>query len=147
MTLHFFDTSALVKRYYDEPGTAIVDELIESDASVVISSLSIIETVSAFRRKYNRDEITEEAMNSLLSEFFDEALDNFVILPMEESLLQFSFDLIVDADLRTLDSLQLAAALSLDSDDQDPVFVCADSELISTANDNGLETINPQNRA
>lgn len=64
MTLHFFDTSALVKRYYDEPGTAIVDELIESDASVVSSSLSIIETVSAFRRKYNRDEITEDAMNS-----------------------------------------------------------------------------------
>lgn len=54
MSLLFFDTSALVKRYSTEPGTEEVDALIESDDTVVISSLSIIETVSAFRRKYNR---------------------------------------------------------------------------------------------
>lgn len=147
MSLHFFDTSALVKRYFEEPGTETVDDLIESDAATVISSLSIIETVSAFRRKYNRGEITEEAMNSLLSEFFDEALDDFVIIPMEESLLQFSFNLIMEDDLRTLDSLQLAAALSLDTGEQAPVFICADSELTSTAHDKGLETINPQEEA
>lgn len=35
----FFDTSALVKRYAEEEGTDVVDELIEaSDESVVITS-------------------------------------------------------------------------------------------------------------
>ena len=52
--LLFFDTSALVKRYYEETGTDTVDELIEDNRTVVITSLTIIETVSAFRRKYNR---------------------------------------------------------------------------------------------
>jgi len=48
MQLLFFDTSALVKRYYEEPGTQTVDELIENDRTVVISSLAVIETLSAF---------------------------------------------------------------------------------------------------
>lgn len=147
MGLYFFDTSALVKRYYEEPGTEIVDDLIESDNSTVISSLSIIETVSAFRRKYNRNEITEAQMESLLSAFFSEALDDFVIVPVEESMLRFSFDLVVEDDLRTLDSLQLAAALSLDTDEESPVFVCADSELTTVAQNRGLDTTNPHEDA
>lgn len=99
MDLLFFDTSALVKRYYLEAGTEAVDDLIESEASVVISSLSVIETVSAFRRKHNRDELSEAEMNRLLSEFFREALGEFLIVPLEKSLLQFSFQLAVDDDL------------------------------------------------
>lgn len=69
----FFDTSALVKRYYEEPGTETVDTLIEGESTVVISSLAVVETVSAFRRKYNRDGISELQMNRLLSAFFEEA--------------------------------------------------------------------------
>ena len=37
----FFDTSALVKRYYEEPGTETVDTLIEGESTVVISSLAV----------------------------------------------------------------------------------------------------------
>ena len=105
MELLFFDTSALVKRYYEEPGTESVDSLIEDDRTVIISSLAVIETLSAFRRKYNRDEIGLDDMNALLASFFREALDEFVIIPMDESIQQFSFDLILEEDLRTLDSL------------------------------------------
>jgi len=84
MEIRFFDTSALVKRYYEEAGTERVDRLVEGDDAVVISSLAIIETVSAFRRKYNRGQIAEETTNQLLSLFFEEALEEFVILPGNE---------------------------------------------------------------
>lgn len=140
----FFDTSALVKRYYPEVGTAEVDRLIESEDSVVVSSLSVIETVSAFRRKYNRGTITEPEMNALLGAFFSEALDEFLVLPLADSFLQFSFELVLDADLRTLDSLQLSTALSIDSTGGSPVFVCADRDLVSVAGTYGLETVNPR---
>lgn len=89
--LVFFDTSALVKRYYEEPGTDTVDELVENNRRVVITSLTIIETASAFRRKHNRGEIQENDVNSLLAAFFSEALDDFAIIPMDESIHQFSF--------------------------------------------------------
>lgn len=68
---------------------------------------------SAFRRKHNRGDVTEGTMIDLVSAFFDEALDEFVILPMDEALFNWSFELILEDDLRTLDSLQLAAAISL----------------------------------
>ena len=144
MAVFFFDTSALVKRYYSEKGTGAVDEIIETDQNrVVISSLSIIETVSAFRRKRNRSELSEEAMNGLLSSFFQEALEEFLILPLEESILQFSFELILEDDLRTLDSLQLSAALSIEPEVEDLTFVCADFDLVSIAQKRGLSTVNP----
>jgi len=143
MEILFFDTSALVKRYHEEPGTERVDELIEGEQTVVISSLSIIETVSAFRRKYNRDQITEKRMNKLLSSFFREALDDFIVVPLEESVLQFSFDLVLENDLRTLDSLQLSAALSLHTADEPVRFVSADADLVAVAEATDLKIENP----
>ena len=143
MALLYFDTSALVKRYYEEPGTERVDELIDSDDDVVISSLAIIETVSAFRRKYNRDELPRDRMNGLLSEFFEEALEDFVIVPVEESIVSFSFDLVLEDDLRTLDSLQLAAALSLDTDSRGVRFITADGQLKAVAERRNLPASNP----
>lgn len=60
MSTYFFDTSALVKRYHDEVGTEEVDALIDDpENDIVVSSLLIIESLSAFRRKYNRDELTQ----------------------------------------------------------------------------------------
>jgi len=143
MALLFFDTSALVKRYYEEPGTEAVDALIEGDDTVVISSLSVVETVSAFRRKYNRTTVSEPEINRLLSAFFEEALTKFVIVPMAESVLQLAFTLVLDGDLRTLDSLQLSTALGLDTDDELLRFVTADAELATVAEANGLPVSNP----
>lgn len=144
MPLCFFDTSALVKRYYEEKGTEVVDSIIEDKQNqVVISSLSIIETVSAFRRKQNTGEITADEVNTLLSAFFKEALEDFIIVPMEDSILHISFDLILEDNLRTLDSLQLSATVSVDNETDGLIFICADSDLVSVANNKELETINP----
>lgn len=145
MTTYFFDTSALVKRYHDEPGTEHVDELIEDDENeVLISSLTVIESVSAFRRKYNRGELSESEMNQLLGIFFREALDEFVIVPMDESFLSFSFDLVLDDDLRTLDSLQLSTALSLAQELGTIELVSADEDLANVAARHGLTTVLPR---
>lgn len=66
----FFDTSALVKRYADERGTQTVDQLIQiPENTVVITSLSVIEIASAFRRKYNRGKISEQKRDGLLTSF------------------------------------------------------------------------------
>jgi len=140
----FFDTSALVKRYYEEPGTEFVDSLVtDDDTKVVLTSIAVVETVSAFRRKYNREDIGDDVLDELLASFFDEALSDFLILPTEESLLVNSFELVLDDDLRTLDSLQLSAALSVSENVEELVFVSADKELVSVAENKGLQTQNP----
>ena len=82
-------------------------------------------------------------MNAVLAAFFKEALDDCIILPMDESIHQFSFGLILEDDLRTLDSLQLSTALSLQTTETDVVFVCADADLVSVVQTRGLETVTP----
>lgn len=140
----FFDTSALVKRYYDEPGSETVDGLVESDETkVVVTAITVIEIVSAFRRKYNREDVSETVVDELLTAFFEEALADFLIVPTEEALFSHSFDLILEDDLRTLDSLQLSAAVAVSEEVENLVFASADRELVSVANGRGLETVNP----
>jgi len=144
METYFFDTSALVKRYHEEQGTERVDEILDDEETeILISSLTVIESVSAFRRKHNRGDVTESEMQQLLSVFFREALDEFVIIPLEESLLTFSFDLVLEDDLRTLDSLQLSAGLSITEEMSDIQFATADTDLADVARERGLATVVP----
>lgn len=140
----FFDTSALVKRYADEQGTQTVDQLIETpENTIVITSLSIIEIASAFRRKYNRGEINTQQRDGLLVSFFEEATEEYVIIPVDENVFENAFDLVLEDDLRTLDSLQLAAAVTLPTPNPEIVFVCADEKLVGVAEQHGLSTNNP----
>lgn len=144
MAPYFFDTSALVKRYHDEPGTQRVDELLDApESEILISSLTVVESVSAFRRTYNRGAVSESEMEQLIGVFFREALDDFVIIPMEESFFEFSFDLVLEDDLRTLDSLQLSTARSLARELDALTFVTANRELAETGATHGLGTIVP----
>ena len=140
----FFDTSALVKRYADEDGTQTVDRLIETrETTIIITSLSVIEIASAFRRKYNRGEISERRRDGLLGSFFEEAMERFTIIPVDESTFETAFDLVLDDDLRTLDSLQLATAVSLPTPNPEITFVCADEALVNVAEQHGLSINNP----
>jgi len=86
--------------------------------------------------------IEREAVDTLLSAFFQEALEDFEILPFDEATTQFSFELVLQEDLRTLDSLQLSAAMLVEKE-ADPVFVTADEELQAVADKRGLNTLNP----
>lgn len=143
MVHFFFDTSALAKRYADEPGTEVVDRLVESETTtVVITSLTIVELASALQRKQNRGSLSESAVDGLLTAFFRESLEDFTIVALDETRFERALDLVLTDDLRTLDSLQLAAAIDV-SADLESVFVCSDRELATVADAHGLETIDP----
>lgn len=144
MPAYFFDTSALVKRYAPEAGTETVDQLVESgDSHVVITSLAVVEATSAARRKFNQGTFSERDVEDLLATFYSEALSTFEIVPMDEAAMALSFDLILEHDLRTLDSVQLSSALILEDSYDDLVFVCSDRELLDVADGCGLPTLDP----
>ncbi len=57
----FIDTSALFKRYQPEKGTATVSKILEeSDHSIYISSITIVEIISNLKRLFDVDKITTE---------------------------------------------------------------------------------------
>ena len=143
MVHFFFDTSALAKRYAQEPGTDFVDELVErDDSTIVITSLSVVELASALRRKRNRGSLSPGDVDGLLTVFFEEALETFVVVPLDETRYETALGLVLEDDLRTLDSLQLAAALDIGAD-LELAFVCADRDLNEVATQRGLDTLDP----
>lgn len=145
MKYYFFDASALVKRYHEEKGTKSVDKIFDSkDKVILISSLTIVEIVSAFNKKKNRREITKTDFEFLVSRFFSDALENFVILELEDLNIKKSIELVLKHNLRTLDSIQLSSAISLKR--FFPIFVCSDVNLCKAAKKEKLKIKNPEKR-
>ncbi len=142
MSSYFLDTSALVKRYHVELGTVPVMALFENSENMLsVSELTLVEVASAFRRRKNRGEITESVMRDALSKFEDDVLNRFSIINIDRSLIERAKTLVLQYEIRTLDAIQLAAALTLQ--DQFLVFVTADDKLLQAAEGNGLKSLNP----
>ena len=144
---YFFDTSALVKRYHDEVGTAVVDEAFEEDAFCLISDLTVIECHSAFAKKVRTQEIGEEdyqvTMQRLMQDI-DRDLLRLRTLGEQEKRQAVSFlrSYGTSHGLRTLDALQLAVLQNVERP-LDGVY-CADRRLNSVLDAEGLAVLNPE---
>jgi len=140
MNFYFFDTSALVKRYHAEDGSERVDEIFGSgDAVIVISNLSITETISAFKRKQNEGKLDEGDMGFFTSKFFYDVVRDFLVLDLTGKHVRESVRLVLEGDLRTLDALQLA--ISMDLRGRESVFVSSDRKLCGAAEKEGMSIL------
>jgi predicted nucleic acid-binding protein len=94
MKIYYFDSSALVKRYHSEKGTETVDKIIEElekgDESV-ISYFTILEIVSALRRKLKSKEITKKIFDMAIATFLSEVTEYFSVRPIDEHKSPFFY--------------------------------------------------------
>ena len=143
----YFDTSALVKYYYKEPGTEKVTELIQNITNeITISEIAIIEFVSSLHKKHRMKELDNEKLQVAITEF-KESLSDFIMEPFT-SRIREEAEVIVKRygktySIKTLDAIQLATYNLIA--EVESKFVCADDNLIRIAELYGHETINPNN--
>ena len=149
MGSYFFDTSALVKRYRPEEGTAVIDRLFAEDgASPVISRLGIVETISALALKVRTGEL-ELADYAMARKKFLGDIANRTVTVVRLLVAHFrNAEGLVNRHgpsrrLRTLDALQLSIAVDLNQQKRIGTFVCADGTLCEIASLEGLVTLNP----
>jgi predicted nucleic acid-binding protein len=148
MAGYFFDTSALVKRYHQEQGTPAVDRLFAEGASIVISRLGIVETVSALALKIRTGELEIDDYTVTRKKFLGDVSERKL---NAVRLLVPHFrhaERLIDRHgksrrLRTLDALQLSVALDLHQHARIETFVCADQPVCEIAAMEGLTTLNP----
>jgi len=107
---YFFDTSALVKRYIKESGSEVIDNTIDKANNILVSALTHIETISAFRRLLAEEKICEADYEKLKSELNKDFKD-FTILPVSQKTLNKAYQIVDTEDLRTLDAIQLATLI------------------------------------
>lgn len=150
MARYFLDTSALVKNYHVEAGTPEVQHLLsEPGAEVFVSRLAAVEVVSGFATKVRTGAILMPEFQRLRGLFLaDVKRKHLQPIRMLNAHFQSASDLIAShgtsRQLRALDALQLAVALSLHQEVPLDFFVCADQRLCDVAISEGLAVLNPE---
>lgn len=150
MADYLFDTSALVKRYHLENGSAEVRKLF-ADASSThsLSRLAAVELLSAFTIKVRTSAITASELTVMQARFkTDQSGRVFRVLPLRDRHYRLAEELItrygLSDGLRTLDALQLATAVELRRHARISHFVSADIDLLRVASAEGFAVINPE---
>lgn len=146
--IFFADTSALVKRYIDEVGSVYIRDLMTTaDHFFYQSFITSLEIASAFYRRHRMNELSSEELALALQTYAAHSHNEYLLIPYSEALLNTAGTLLARHPLRTLDAIQLAAALILQSTcppDASPLtFVSADDRLIAVARLEKLLTDNP----
>jgi hypothetical protein len=150
MADHFYDTSAAVKHYRAELGTAKVDSFLADSASRhFLSTLAVVEAHSAFARLVRMGQITALEFHRLRGRLLaDIASGLWLIVQVTPADFQQAQQLLgrhaTTRSLRTLDVLQLAVALSLHAFSPLDDFLCADATLCLIAATEGLTVVNTE---
>ncbi len=150
MDFYYLDTSAVVKRYVAERGSAWVNLLTDPQqyAFLFLSKLTLAEFVSALTRRQREGKLADAVYADLLRVFYADCQTQYQLIDLTDGIIMAATPLFERHPLRTLDALQLATALHaqrfiLNNYQSTLTFVSADERLLSIARTEGLLTDNP----
>ena len=149
---YFVNSSALVKRYVQETGTAWVRRLTRHHPSTVIymARITTVEVTSAVaRRRKGTPPLAPSRASSILRRFRQHLEGRYTIIEITPALLDEAARLANAHTLRAYDAVQLAAALEINRKEQDAGFapvtlISADQALNDAATAEGLTVDDPR---
>ncbi len=150
--LLFFDTSALIKRYVEEPGSRKIQALLSSptlQGSFLVSRQVEGEILATLNKKY-RQGLTRRHFRSAKTLFRLQYPSLFAIVPMNDEVWDDSvriLDLYRDISISAPDAQHLAAlryAQSALQPDDPIIMVTADGPLAFLCGRLGVPTFNPE---
>jgi predicted nucleic acid-binding protein len=104
----FLDTSALLKRYVEEPGTDLVVRRMDEDRHWAVSAVARTEVeITLCRLGFAPDE-SEEVWQRLREDW-----ERCHVIPVDLTCLGRAVEIACQFEVRTLDALHLAAAVRL----------------------------------
>jgi uncharacterized protein len=117
MTAYFLDSSALVKRYAVETGTAWVNNLCDpaNNHAILIANVTIVEVAAALASKRRSREIMDESCRQVMQDFIRDAAIQYRVLGVDQRVITLGVDLTGRQKLRGYDAVQLAVALTANS--------------------------------
>lgn len=152
MPLYFFDSSAVVKRYVSETGTAWIINLHKPSAQnvIYIAQITGVEVVSAISRRLRGNKLTQKSADQAIFRFKRDFSGKLRIIRINDQIISEAMRLTETYLLRGYDAVQLAIALELNqrfaSRSFSPIiFVSADNNLNSAAAAENLTVDDPNN--
>ncbi|HLF28005.1 MAG TPA: type II toxin-antitoxin system VapC family toxin [Anaerolineae bacterium] len=150
MAHYYFDSSALVKRYVAETGTAWVNRVCAASSGHTIYTVRIsgAEIVSALFRRAQAGAFALSDAQAAAASFKADFASHFQIVEVTTRLVDNAMALAERHHLRGYDAVQLSAALELQTIRASlalptVTFVCADTKLNLTAVAESLSIENP----
>ena len=147
---YYVETGALLKRYRREPGSAVVDELLEArrpDELLLTSQWTLVECKAVATRLLKGRELRRSQYERLIARLFEDLASYGVrVLPIEASLLAEALDLYPQFSLRAPDALHLLSAVRFQRTFEPASFylVTGDHEIGDAARAHGIEVIDPE---
>ena len=129
------DSSALLKRYLDEPGATFVAEVMEENPQWAASALSRVEAGITLCRYWSAGVVRASQLQSL-----DDDWERFLSVPVDGDCLARAQAIGCEHGVGTLDAIHLAAALAVPGD---PAFLTFDLRQRDAAVKLGLPVIVP----
>jgi len=148
---YFFDSSALVKRYAQEPGTDWVRAIClpARGNTVIVAQITQIEIMSAVMRRVREGAYSMRAAKAvrLLVEYH--LRQEYVVIGLNPMVIDRAQEALETYPLRAYDAVQLASALEAQvhlvaGGLTSVIFVASDDRLLEAAAAAGLITESPQ---
>jgi predicted nucleic acid-binding protein len=131
--LVFFDTSAFVKRYINEPGTGKVLEWCDKATEIGLAGIALPEIISAFCRLQREAKITDTQYRQLKSLLMAD-IEDAALCDLAPAVLAQAVSSLENNVLRGMDAIHIGSAVVLKAD----VFVSSDKRQCEAAGRAGL---------
>jgi predicted nucleic acid-binding protein len=137
----FWDSSALLPLFLDQPATPVVRELLRADGGLVLWCLTDVEVRSGLARLVREEAITASVADGILTDL-DVLWRGAQVIAAVEAVKPRAFRALRIHSLRAADALQLGAALCLAGEDpRGTEFVTLDRRLAEAARKEGFAVL------
>ncbi len=136
----YMDTSALVKKYFREPGSTDVISLWQNASVILTSAVAYAETMASFHRKKRESGMDRCIFNPIVSSFRADC-QTLALVRVNRALDNIIDRIVSLYPLRGFDAIYLASALAVQRNlSENLLFVCFDHRLPDAARAEGLDT-------
>jgi len=132
----FFDTSAFVKRYIEEPGTDKVTEICTQADDLVLSVICLPEMISTLNRLVREGRLAPHDYRKIRDLILLEMQDTEICYVTPDVVAR-TIKCLENSPLRAMDALHLGCALLVEPD----LFVSSDVRQVEAAKKEGLKAI------
>ncbi|MEN8219356.1 MAG: type II toxin-antitoxin system VapC family toxin [Pseudomonadota bacterium] len=151
MSAFYLDSSAVVKRYVPENGTAWIADITNPVRrhTIMTAEITTAEVTAAIAAKHRAPKgITRQERDDAVNIFLQHCNTEYQLVHLNRIILARATHLTQNHRLRGYDAVQLATAFVINnvlttSGFSDFTFVSADNDLILAAKSEGLSTDNP----
>ncbi len=138
----YLDTSALIRLYVAEKGSAAVIALVQNEGTPGAATIAYAEVYSGLVRRRRERSVTE-AQYVRISGQFEQDWPTCIQVELQKDVLELARDLLRRHALRAFDAIHLASALRLRVRlEEDMIFAAADDRLLRAAAAEGLLAVN-----